>query len=323
MIDARTASAPGKVVLSGEYAVLDGAAAVVMAVTARAAVTIGPRAGDTSIVRSPGFAQKPGRFTVAPDGLRWLEGAGDFPLLDAAFAAASWDATTSLDIELDTRAFTDRRTGKKIGLGSSAALMVALMTALRASTDVLPVALSAHRAFQDGAGSGVDIAAACEGGLLEYRMDGAKVHALAWPDGLVCRVIWTGIPADTRRKLARLAASSRAASRDELATAADELATAWRSGSSSAVLAGLPHYVDALQRFDVDHDLGIFDAGHGRLAALARDAGLVYKPAGAGGGDIGVLFAGDGTALDRFISDHRLAALACQLDPEGSRLERL
>ncbi|HEY5641942.1 MAG TPA: hypothetical protein VIS31_03625 [Woeseiaceae bacterium] len=323
MIDPRTASAPGKVVLSGEYAVLDGAAAVVMAVTRRAAVTIRPGAGDASIVRAPGFTRRPGRFVVMPDGLRWLDGAGDFPLLDAAFAAAQWDTATSLDIELDTRAFIDRETGKKIGLGSSAALMVALITALRASTSILPVALSAHRAFQHGAGSGVDIAAACTGGLLEYRMDGASVRALAWPDGLVCRVIWTGVPADTREKLARLVESRRSASRDELAAAADALATAWRTGSSNAVLAGLPDYVDALQRFDVDHDLGIFDAGHGRLAALARDAGLVYKPAGAGGGDVGVLFASDDAVLDRFVADHRLAVLACRLDPEGSRLEWL
>ena len=40
MISRVTASAPGKVVLSGEYAVLSGAPAICMAVNRRATVTI-------------------------------------------------------------------------------------------------------------------------------------------------------------------------------------------------------------------------------------------------------------------------------------------
>ena len=46
----RVASAPGKFVLSGEYAVLDGAPAICVAVDRRAVVTIETHGGDHSIV---------------------------------------------------------------------------------------------------------------------------------------------------------------------------------------------------------------------------------------------------------------------------------
>ena len=49
------ASAPGKVVLCGEYAVLDGAPAISMAVNRRALVTLIPVSGDGGTVKSIGL----------------------------------------------------------------------------------------------------------------------------------------------------------------------------------------------------------------------------------------------------------------------------
>ena len=48
-------SAPGKVILSGEYAVLDGAPAVVMAVDRRARVSVSAGSGDWHRVSAPGL----------------------------------------------------------------------------------------------------------------------------------------------------------------------------------------------------------------------------------------------------------------------------
>ena len=53
-------------------------------------------------------------------------------------------------------------------------------------------------------------------------------------------------------------------------------------------------------QFDVDYDLGIFDAGHQELAKAAAKRSLVYKPCGAGGGDIGMVFATDKEAVAEF-----------------------
>lgn len=314
------ASAPGKVLLFGEYAVLDGAPAIAMAVDRRARVRLAPSRGATSTVRAIGFDADEGVFGFGPRGLEWSRGGGAFGIVDAAFATASSGAAQALAIELDTAAFLDAASRRKYGLGSSAALTVALVAALGAD-DVLGASLRAHRAFQGGAGSGVDVAVAVAGGLLEYRMEGPVVRPMAWPAGLAVRVVWAGVPADTRAKLDRLATSPRSPSRAALGAAADGMARAWRAGDTGAILGSAGAYVDALQRFDVDHGLGIFEAGHGALVERAASAGLAYKPSGAGGGDVGVLFGDSERALDAFVDELGLDVVDCRLERDGYTVE--
>ena len=63
-----TASAPGKAVLSGEYAVLGAAPALSMALNRRATATIRAIEGDCHRVSAPGFLDGEFRFRVSPDG---------------------------------------------------------------------------------------------------------------------------------------------------------------------------------------------------------------------------------------------------------------
>jgi phosphomevalonate kinase len=44
--------------------------------------------------------------------------------------------------------------------------------------------------------------------------------------------------------------------------------------------------------------LGIYGAAHARLDELASRAQVVYKPCGAGGGDIGIAVSDDASSLD-------------------------
>ena len=162
-----TASAPGKVVLSGEYAVLDGAPAVAMAVDRRAVASVSDNATNECRVVTEGF-----------------ESSGDarYRIVEAVCGARP----AGRDFTLDTAAFIVD--GRKLGIGSSAALTVALVAALQQGRDIFQDALQAHRRFQRGAGSGVDVAAAVTGGLIEYCMQDCRVERLDWPDGLVVRV---------------------------------------------------------------------------------------------------------------------------------------
>jgi phosphomevalonate kinase len=295
------ASAPGKIVLAGEYAVLWNAPAVCMAVDRRAVVTLHASTDGECHVVTPGYE--------GDDRMRIVDAVRD-------------DARPACTIELDTRAFMDD--GNKIGIGSSAALAVALLAALEASRDVFDEALAAHRRLQGGAGSGVDVAAAVHGGLFEYLMEPRSVRALHWPAGLAYRVVWTGIPASTGAQLARLAAGAAHASRSALLHAAPRMRDAWRSGDADRILEEYVGYIGVLRQFSVDHDLGIFDAGHEELTDAAMVNGLVYKPAGAGGGDVGVLFGRDEAALDTFVAQHAgmmHGVLPCALDPSGVRVE--
>jgi phosphomevalonate kinase len=77
-------------------------------------------------------------------------------------------------------------------------------------------------------------------------------------------------------------------------------------------------------QFDVDHDLGIFDAGHHELTNAAAKLELVYKPCGAGGGDIGVVFATDKAAVAKFTNiagESGFRLLDVSLEISGAKLE--
>ena len=295
------ASAPGKIVLAGEYAVLWDAPAVSMAVNRRALATVSPNESGECRLATPGF-----------------EGGDGFRIVDAVVN----DARPACDLELDTTAFTDN--GKKTGIGSSAALTVALLAALNKSTDIHEEAQAAHSRLQAGVGSGVDVASAVHGGLIEYERANRSVRALTWPQGLEFRIIWTGVPASTAERIEHLANQARRASRSALLLAAPRMRDAWASGEADAILTEYVSYIGVLRQFSVDHDLGIFDAGHDELTDAAMADGLVYKPAGAGGGDTGILFGRDAADLDAFLQRragliHGL--LPCALEPNGVRLE--
>lgn len=296
------ASAPGKIVLSGEYAVLFGAPAICMAVDRRATATVRDSVDGACHLDTPG-----------------LSGGDPFAIVEAVCGGQR----PALAIDLDTRAFAVD--GDKIGIGSSAALTVALVAALERSADVFVKAWLAHSELQQGAGSGVDVAAAVHGGLIEFRREGRRVRPIRWPGDLSVRVLSTGIPASTRDKLARLADTVEHASRGVLATESGRLAKAWRTGSGGAVVECYPAYVGALRQFSVDHDLGIFDAGHDELTDAAMADGLIYKPAGAGGGDVGILIGRGEVELDAFIERRRdliHGVVTCALDLQGVRVEQ-
>jgi phosphomevalonate kinase len=299
----RVASAPGKFVLSGEYAVLDGAPAICVAVDRRAVVTIETHGGDHSIVTAPGFSTATGRFETGDGGLTWLSGGREFGLFQSVWNASRPAAIEGpLAISLDTTLFRDAGSGSKIGLGSSAALTAAIATALASlgGADAAPAAHEAHRRFQGGSGSGVDVACSIAGGVIEYRMEDRHTTSLTWPEGLYCSVLWSGIATGTRGQLARFRDQPASPSRDELCAASRAAAVALAGGETAEVLAELRRYTQALRRFDQTLGLGIFASGHGELAERAAGEGLVYKPCGAGGGDIGVALATSRASLASF-----------------------
>jgi phosphomevalonate kinase len=318
------ASAPGKAVLSGEYAVLHGAPAICMAVNHRAIASVTRLDRAWHSVSAPGYSSVEGRFVSDGASLEWLQGEDEYKLVEAAWRSLDNCGDGGLAIELDTQAFFDDATGAKLGLGSSAALTVALAAALNRSSDVFGAALTIHRRFQSGAGSGVDIAASVRGGLLEYRMQGAQTAELRWPAGLEYRLVWTGVPASTAGKLEQFHRAGPKRSRDALLSSAAGMVDAWQS--ASGVLAELPGYVETLRQFSEDYNLGIFDAGHDKLVAAAQTAGLVYKPCGAGGGDVGILLGTRGEQLDEFLAGQPHSGcriLESRLETQGVAWEQL
>ncbi len=310
-------TAPGKAVLSGEYVVLQGAAAIATAVDRRVRVTVAESPGEYHSINAPGYLEGSWHFRQGAGGeFAWrdrLPGPSAFSLVEAiwkSFETAQWP---SLALVIDTQEFCDIATGAKIGLGSSAAVSVALTAALQKyrspGIDVENIAMDAHARFQGGRGSGIDVATSLHGGVILYRRAGSEVRQLGWPAGLHYRFLWSGRAAVTAEKLAKLGDrfghGAKSDSMKLLNEHAENVSAAWSLGDSRQILESFPAYIAALRQFSVDHDLGIFDAGHEDLARLASDNGIVYKPCGAGGGDIGIVLAASGQAIDEFCEGAR------------------
>ena len=299
-----TASAPGKVVLSGEYAVLDGAPAVSMAVNRRATATVSVVDGEEHVLDVAG--------TAAP---------GDFALFDAVVNQVFPDGGRKFRARLDTSAFAED--GRKLGVGSSAAIAVALAAALDPnSSGTLENAFAAHAKLQGGIGSGVDVATSATGGLVRFQR-GAAISRLDWPEGLSYALLWSGVPASTAERVRAVDMNAATDVRRTLSARAGQAAEAWASGNAELVLAATAEYANALRAFSDEQDLDVFAAGHDVMSDAAGKRGLVYKPCGAGGGDVGIVLGRDAQSVASFADSAEARGfrqIDIALDPDGIRV---
>ena len=161
---------PGNLLLLGEYAVLEpGGLGIAVAIERRVALTV-EAARELTVIDANG---RVATWKGADLGPPSLVGA---TIEAVERELASWGrggGTPSLCLRVDSSALfgTD---GKKVGLGSSAAVAVGIAFALlcdaglegaglEAST--LRAALDGHRSYQGGRGSGYDVAASLYGGI--------------------------------------------------------------------------------------------------------------------------------------------------------------
>jgi len=187
----------------------------------------------------------------------------------------------------------------KPGLGASAAICVATLGALHAlagkDTPTVADCVAAHRAAQDGRGSGYDVATALKGGVVLYRpgSDGAEptVESLDWFEGLHAKVLFTGQGASTVAMLGRLrhyqdSRPTQAQKRfDALELAAKRFVEAWSGGDVNVLLDAVALAQEALINLDRDGRIGIQEGGHAQLMGVVEDHGGLARTSGAGGGD--------------------------------------
>jgi phosphomevalonate kinase len=255
--------APGKLVLTGAYAVLGGAPAIVMA-TSRGALADGARTNP------------------APT-LEVRAALGDV-------ASAHVDASS---LFLGSR---------KLGLGASSAILVAALAAREAALGadlanervrraLFDRARAAHATAQSG-GSGVDVAASVYGGVLEYVPGVAKPASL--PAGTVIHVFACASSARTaelRAQVDRFAALSPGSHRAcivDLETIAHAAAGAVKSGDRRALIEAVGLAARALDRLGAGAQAPIVPQGFDALERVATAEGAAFCVSGAGGGDVAV-----------------------------------
>jgi phosphomevalonate kinase len=324
------ASAPGKLVLLGEYAVLEGAPALVLAVKRRATATLTPISDARWEIVSPTLGLT-ARLRLADDAAEWDNATPPAELAWIATLLARFPHDRQLPacrVELSSDAFYLDHAGQrtKLGLGSSAALTVALLGALHALANrpppTLAEAIATHRAIQHGRGSGIDIAASLAGGLTRFQLDTGIAHTASTelPHGLHMACVYSGRPASTSAMLAEVATwrthapDAYARHMRELATISSRGVDAVAADDAATFLSSLHEYAQTLARFGHAAGVDIASREHLAVGAIATDCGCVYKSCGAGGGDVGVTFA---------VHNVRLQAFATRVAHAGFRMIKL
>lgn len=343
------ASAPGKLYIAGEYAVVEhGHPAILVAVDRMLTVRITEH--DTSADQAQPFGVDPvGRIHSAghPEAsVTWRRRAGravpDLEQPGAAFVLAVIHAVEELaqqqsralkvyDVNIESE--LDDASGSKYGLGSSAAVTVAMVKALTSfyELELTPIQqyklafVAASRAQK--VGSGGDLAASLLGGCIRFtavdrqwvtnRLQDTALSALIdmpWPGLSIARlrvfepsstlrlmVGWTGSPASTSSLVGHVQQQSAAEHermyQDFLTgsdACVDALAQALAADDEQAVIACVRQARKLLQELSLFTGVTIETPSLRNLIDVAERHGAAAKSSGAGGGDCGIAIAGPG-----------------------------
>jgi phosphomevalonate kinase len=276
------ARAPGKAMLFGEYAVVNGAPALVAAVDryATAYSTSDHGLGSSPFVREA-------RAAVIAEYMR----RGSRPRL------------AGLRID-SSPLYASGAGGRKLGLGSSAAVTA---VAVGEWPDLPREAVwrmcqEAHCRAQGSRGSGADLAAAIWGGVLRFQLvpdwvssEGCAAQPISLSPDLAVTLVDTGVEAATAPRLARLAAlqQNQPERYQALMRPLHQLAevVADEAQASGTIAADAVHeWNDVLDALAAALEVPIVTEAHRAIAACAIAVGGSAKPSGAGGGDLAVCF---------------------------------
>ena len=188
-------SAPGKLMLFGEHAVVYNRPCLVTSVEHRMAVQLKKREDNRIILNAPEVGLKD--YSLFIDDLEKSHSKGARFVLQAIFNfSKKYRMKTGLEIE------TRSEFSSKFGLGSSSAITVSTLKGL---AELFGIKMEKKELFDlayqtvldiQGVGSGFDVASAAYGGIL-YFLTGGKIIEEIKVDKLPIIVGYTGIKADT------------------------------------------------------------------------------------------------------------------------------
>lgn len=251
-------SAPGKLILAGEYSVLEGFPALVTTVSRRVTLKTSNRRHFSNLWSFVG-KNKIGYFTI---------NSNDF-----------------------------YENNFKLGIGSSAASALCMAAYLN-SNNALNIALSGHRNFSLNLGSGIDVVASYYGGLIEFQLDQpVQIITNIFLNNIKFFCVFLGISQDTRFFLDSVLKFRLNNFRYyiNLLENLGKLTHVWKNfytiGLDILTLRKLVNENNnILRELGKKSGIHIINEQHECLQRIMSQYGGFSKPSGAGGGDISLCF---------------------------------
>lgn len=312
-------SSPGKLVISGEYAVLYGAPALAMAVNRRAhCELVSVATGEWDFKSIPEFWNK-------VDSIQHLlsEKNSFEPARIVRWFAQHGSLPKHLKVITNTTSFFT--SAQKLGIGSSAAVLVSFGLAL-AKLNNLKFCINELFQLYDTVnqtGSGIDVATSFHGGVI--RFEERIVSEVSLPDGLCFKVFYVGASVDTAPMVNRFRNwfdEQPYSVKQDYLRVSENVAVSLREPRK--FLTYLADFIAVQKDLDERGRLGIWSSKHKDLEHRAVDLGVVYKPSGAGGGDVGVGWACDPESLHLLAAqaqDLNCSVVDLDIEEDGARIE--
>ena len=323
-----TGKAPGKLYLAGEYAVVEtGFPAVLTSVNKYVTVTVN-KTQNGGTIQSKNLNKELIHWNRQGTELVFDDSESQLQYILAAIKFVekyALERNVKLDYyDLLVTSELDSKDGKKYGLGSSAAVTVAVVKTLGdfynlglSAMDIYKISALSHLSVQ-GNGSLGDIAASAFGGIVAYYSPDRnwifnmirnhsiteilsldwpklKIRSLKLPIDLELTVGWTGSPASTSILVDRIALTKAQkvekyqnflqASRQNV----ENLIAGFKTNNSELIKEMFSKYRDLLSDLADFSDVHIETELLTKLCDIAEKLGGSAKTSGAGGGDCGIV----------------------------------
>lgn len=314
---------PGKLIILGEYAVLEGAPSLVASTNRFANAFFKKSTDGVFKIEAPSINVPLLKFLINDEGkVKFIEKPFNkvvekLSLFTAIFEHAANKLIEKgikippLEIMLDTYDFYLPKNLLKLGLGSSAAVTVSLITGLLSANIIEPdeispeqimkLAMDSHKTAQGSIGSGVDIVAAVYGGIIKYQIKEKEISfkQIPFPKDLYYLTVWSGKPASTPgyvekfNKFKKDRPDGFKELVNEMTKTSSSGIDAFENGDVKLFLKFYDDYFHLLNRLNVELSIPVITKEHQEIYDIARANDCFYKSSGAGGGDLGILFSTD------------------------------
>ena len=342
-------SAPGKLFLAGEYAVVEaGYPAMIAAINQYLTVTIEASNSGTVFSSQQGITipwERSGEEIVTQTATSYAPIFSAMGVAEAYVRALGQQTAAFYALSVDSQ-LDNSQSGTKYGLGSSGALMVATIKAVLA---YYGQEVNAYRLYQLAAlsqlqlgmaGSFGDLAASSYGGVIAYHSldrdwlkelleehtlleildmpwKDVNIERLSLPGTLSLLIGWTGQAASTDSLVnqvgqGRSQDGKESSHRDFLQKSKSCLGgiiQACQQGDAERFQAGIAENRRLLQEFARKMGLNIETPALVKLCQLAEEEGAVAKSSGAGGGDCGIAFASQAQQAEKIHHKWRSAGI--------------